>query len=234
MLHKLLLAPFAEGPTFKLVTDLSFIQPSVKEVFERIITLGFYYRELDRFASNCRNLSWISSSKDSPLLRNSELLKAKKSKQSVYQRAIANGIVEVLSLYSSAVLHIEQKLLPDSVPILESSEFHKRSFETAVASLKAIAASHLWQLVVVCADLDGHLKALKDYFFLAKGDFFQAWIRCLESQLNPPKVELPKVKSCSDGDFSTQSDTSLEMSLDGWDGIALEYSTDWPLQLFFT
>lgn len=29
------------------------------------------------------------------------------------------------------------------------------------------------QLVVVRADLNGHLKALKDYFFLAKGDFFQ-------------------------------------------------------------
>lgn len=29
------------------------------------------------------------------------------------------------------------------------------------------------QLVVVRADLNGHLKALKDYFLLAKGDFFQ-------------------------------------------------------------
>lgn len=55
----------------------------------------------------------------------------------------------------------------------ESSEFHKRSFETAVDSIKAIAANHLWQLVVVRADLNGHLRALKDYFLLAKGDFFQ-------------------------------------------------------------
>lgn len=37
-----------------------------------------------------------------------------------------------------------------------------------------------------------------------------------------------------DGDSSLLSDTSMEMSLDGWDGIALEYSIDWPLQLFFT
>lgn len=27
--------------------------------------------------------------------------------------------------------------------------------------------------MVVRADLNGHLKALKDYFLLAKGDFFQ-------------------------------------------------------------
>jgi hypothetical protein len=33
--------------------------------------------------------------------------------------------------------------------------------------------SLLLKLVVVRADLNGHLKALKDYFLLAKGDFFQ-------------------------------------------------------------
>lgn len=30
----------------------------------------------------------------------------------------------------------------------ESSEFHKRSFESAVDSIRAIAASHLWQVVL--------------------------------------------------------------------------------------
>jgi gamma-tubulin complex component 4 len=58
----------------------------------------------------------------------------------------------------------------------ESSEFHKRSFECTVDSVRAIAASHLWQLVVVRADLNGHLKALKDYFLLEKGDFFQCFL----------------------------------------------------------
>lgn len=38
----------------------------------------------------------------------------------------------------------------------------------------------------------------------------------------------------ADGDSNLLSDNSLEVSLDGWDGIALEYSVDWPLQLFFT
>ncbi|KAF6158965.1 hypothetical protein GIB67_042046 [Kingdonia uniflora] len=77
---------------------------------------------------------------------------------------------------------IEEDLLPQSEAdkidtmlqeLKESSEFHKRSFESAADSVRAIAASHLWQLVVVRADLNGHLKTLKDYFLLAKGDFFQ-------------------------------------------------------------
>ncbi|XP_075500920.1 gamma-tubulin complex component 4 homolog isoform X2 [Primulina tabacum] len=182
---------------------------------------------------------------------------------------------------------IGEELLPQSEAdkieamlqdLKESSEFHKRSFETVVDSIKAIAASHLWQLVVVRADLNGHLKALKDYFLLAKGDFFQSFLE--ESRLLmrlPPRqstaeadlmvpfqlaaiktigeedkyfsrvslrmsgitvktsqIEFPKEKTCSVGDLRIQSGTSLETSIDGWDGIALEYSVDWPLQLFFT
>lgn len=490
-------APISQEPTFKLAPDVSFVQPSERDVIERIITLGFYYRELDRFAAKSRNLSWIRSPNESLLLRTSQLLKGKASKQSVYRRAIANGIVEVLSVYRSAVLHIEQKLLSDSLPIVatltqglnkffvllpplfelileierdniyggkllnllhkrchcgvpelqtciqrllwhghqvmynqlaswvvygilhdpykefyissqddkdseqesaphllekltrlsvadtslndwhlgfhisldmlpeyitmhvvesilfagkavrvlrnpspgfqckdgsshqqiqrgfqrtqgytmtisfqnnsldntligedllpqaeadkiesmlqdlkESSEFHKRSFENAIDTIKAVAASHLWQLVVVRADLNGHLKALKDYFLLEKGDFFQSFLE--ESRqlmrlpprqstaeadlmvpfqlaalktigeedryfsrvslrmpsfgiaLKPSPVDLPKVKVNKDGDSVGHPDASLEVSLDGWDGISLEYSIDWPLQLFVT
>ncbi|KAK3020859.1 hypothetical protein RJ639_045541 [Escallonia herrerae] len=532
-------APSADKPTFKLAADVSFIQPSERDVIERVVTLGFYYRELDRFATKSRNLSWIrSANNESPLSRATELLKGKKEKRSVYRRAIANGIVEVLSVYRSAVLHIEQKLLSDPLPILatvtqglnkffvllpplyelileierdgirggrllnllykrchcgvpelqtciqrihkstmsehrdfatdlclsdedallswpsessicssmgrllwhghqvmynqlaswmvygilhdqcgeffvnrqentdterdsfqtdvleklarmstndaslsnwhlgfhialdmlpeyipmgvaesilfagkavgllrnpspafrfhdvlshqhisrgsqtsqvykgrfymqkepsldteptgqellpqseadkiesmlqdlkESSEFHRRSFESAVNSIRAIAASHLWQLVVVRADLNGHLKALKDYFLLAKGDFFQSFLEesrqlmrlpprqsTAEADLMVPfqlaaiktigdedkyfsrvslrmtsfgipvkssQVDLSKAKAYVGGDPSVLSDTPSDMSLDGWDGIALEYFVDWPLQLFFT
>ncbi|KAI7753890.1 hypothetical protein M8C21_023564, partial [Ambrosia artemisiifolia] len=443
--------------TFKLAPDISFIEPSERDIIEKIITLGFYYRELDLFATKSRNLSWIRSGNES----------SKKS-QSVYRRAIANGLVEVLSVYRSAVLHVEQKLLADPLPILatvtqslnkffvllpplyelileierdgisggkllnllhkrchcgvpelqtciqrllwhghqvmynqlaswmvygilhdqygefficeqegnserdssnmserlarmsvndgslsdwhlgfhisldmlpeyipmhiaesilfagkairvlrnpssafrsvdarhkklmgdellpqseadkiesmlinlkESSEFHKRSFEGAVDSIRAIAASHLWQLVVVRADLNGHLKAIKDYFLLAKGDFFQTFLEesrqlmrlpprqstaeadlmvpfrlavtktisdddkyfsrvmlrmpAIGTNIKSSKVDVSKSKY-ADGDSGLSSDSSLEMSRDGWDGIALEYSVDWPLQLFFT
>ncbi|KAF8392581.1 hypothetical protein HHK36_022926 [Tetracentron sinense] len=487
-------APISEERTFKLAPDLSFIETSEKDVIERLISLGFYYRELDRFATKSRDLSWIRSTSEPPLSRTSELLKVKTKNASVYRRAIANGIVEILSVYRSAVLHVEQKLLSDPTPILatvtqglnkffvllpplyeliveierddirggqllnllhkrchcgvpelqtciqrllwhghqvmyhqlaswmvygilqdqhgeffirrqedgdaenesshpdmfeklarksphdasltdwhlgfhifldmlpeyihmrvaesilfagkairvlrnpspnfriqyavyqqqiprgshrfqgftghfafqqehsmdtkligeellpqleadkidamlqelkESSEFHKRSFEYAVDSVRAIAASHLWQLVVVRADLNGHLKALKDYFLLAKGDFFQCFLEesrqlmrlpprqsTAEADLMVPfhinavkefKNENSSIScllfvlllfpvtlsmSVTTLDMSTcavsQGNASSEMSLDGWDGIALEYSVDWPLQLFFT
>ncbi|GAV66959.1 Spc97_Spc98 domain-containing protein [Cephalotus follicularis] len=490
-------APISHHSTFKLAPDISFIQPTERDLIDRIITLGFYYRELDRFATKSRNLSWIRSANESPFQRATALSTVQPS---VYRRAIANGIVEIMSVYRSTVLQIEQKLLSDSMPILatvtqglnkffvimpplyelvleiegdnirggqllnllhkrchcgvpelqtciqrllwhghqvmynqlaswmvygilqdqhkeffvtrqedrdlehgsshpdiseklgrlstndtsltdwhlgfhifldmlpdyiqmrvaesilfagkairvlrnpsttfrsqdflykqhitrgsqkiqgftgrfpfqmepfmdkklvgeellpqseadkieamlqdlkESSEFHKRSFECAVDSIRAIAASHLWQLVVVRADLNGHLKALKDYFLLAKGDFFQCFLEesrqlmrlpprhsTAEADLMVPfqlaaiktigeedkyfsrvslrmpsfgitvkssEVDLPKAKVYTEvSSGAALSSASSEISPDGWDGIALEYFVNWPLQLFFT
>ncbi|OAY49510.1 gamma-tubulin complex component 4 homolog [Manihot esculenta] len=493
-------ASISDERSFKLAPDINFIDPSDRDLIERIIALGFYYRELDRFATKSRNLSWIRSANVSPLARATELSSTTTGKPSVYRRAVANGIVEILSVYRSAVLHIEQKLLSETVPLLatitqglnkffvllpplyelvleierddirggqllnllhkrchcgvpelqtciqrllwhghqvmynqlaswmvygilqdqhgeffirrqedrevehsssqpdiseklarlstddmsltdwhlgfhifldmlpeyihmrvaesvlfagkairvlrnpspafqfkdpvhnqqiprvaqkihgfsgrfpfqkepivdanligeellpqseadkietmlqglkETSEFHKRSFECAVDSIRAIAASHLWQLVVVRADLNGHLKALKDYFLLAKGDFFQCFLEesrqlmrlpprqsTAEADLMVPfqlaaiktigeedkyfsrvslrmpsfgitvkssQVDLPKSNVYADANTgAVLPNASSEMSLDGWDGIALEYAVDWPLQLFFT
>ncbi|MED6121398.1 Gamma-tubulin complex component 4 [Stylosanthes scabra] len=487
--------PISDECTFTLAPDISFIDPSDRQLIEKLIALGFYYRELDRFTSKSRNLSWIRSataySNAKPLGNVCDVSKVEKP--SVYRRALANGIVEVLSVYRSAVLHIEQLLLSETKPILatvtqglnkffsilpplyelilkierddirggqllnllykrchcgvpelqtcmqrllwhahqvmynqlaswmvygilqdqhgeffirrqedrdvensasnpdisdklarmstndaslsdwhlgfhpywdmlpeyipmrvaesilfagkavrvlrnpspsfqsgdavypqipksfqkihglagrfhfqrdplinsgmgedllpqneadkieamlldlkESSEFHKRSFECAVDSIQAIAASHLWQLVVVRADLNGHLKALKDYFLLAKGDFFQCFLEesrqlmrlpprqsTAEADLmvpfqlaalktigeedkyfskvslrmpsygitgRPSPLDVSRANTSADG----SSGASSEMSLDGWDGLALEYSVDWPLHLFFT
>ncbi|XP_010431334.1 PREDICTED: gamma-tubulin complex component 4-like [Camelina sativa] len=491
-------SPLSDECTFQLAPDISFLEPSERDLIERLIKLGFYYRELDRFAKKSRNLSWIRSvTTVHPLERADELSKqSRENKPSVYRRAIANGIGEILSVYRSAVLQIEQKLLAETTPILatvtqglnkffvlfpplyevileierddirggqllnvlnkrchcgvpelrtclqrllwhghqvmynqlaawmvygilqdphgeffikrqedgdldhrssqeeiseklartsvhetsltdwhsgfhisldmlpdyismrlgesvlfagkairvlrnpspafqfqkdksfqqtmrgsqrirgfmhsdfpereteidtdltggellpqseadkieamlkelkESSEFHKRSFECTVDSVRAIAASHLWQLVVVRADLNGHLKALKDYFLLEKGDFFQCFLE--ESR---PLMRLPPRQSTGESDLMVPfqlaatktiaeedkyfSRVSLRMpsfgvtvrssqaeqlarskvslagkanltsdtSVDGWDAIALEYSVDWPMQLFFT
>lgn len=487
-------------PTFKLAPDLTFLQPSERSAIERLISLGFYYRELNHFATKSRNLTSIRTRKYSSTHEAPGLANGKTGKSSIYRRAIANGIVEILSVYRAAVLQVEQNLLSDPVPILAtvtrglnkfdvllpplyeliveiecedvrggqllnllhkrchcgvpelqacfqrllwhghqvlynqlaswmvygilqdqhgeffikryderdsetesshpdlieklmqkssedpsltdwhlgfhiyldmlpeyihmpvaesilfagkavrvlrnpsatfrlkdtihqpsfrlsqrgqgfvgsvasqkellkgtiliaeellpqseankieamlqelkgSSEFHKRLFESAVSSIRTIAANHLWQLVVIRADLNGHLKALKDYFLLAKGDFFQCFLEesrqlmrlpprqsTAEADLMVPfqlaalktigdedkyfsrvslrmpsfginvstsQTEIAKKKINLDGSLGVLSHgiTSSEMPLDGWDAIALEYSVEWPLQLFFT
>ncbi|WVZ96498.1 hypothetical protein U9M48_042130 [Paspalum notatum var. saurae] len=477
------------GPAFRLAPDITFLQPSERTAIERLISLGFYYRELNRFATESRDLSWIQSSVDVSSPHADKTQKGKVRKGSVYRRAIANGITEILSVYRSAVLQVEQNLLSDPLPILatfevllpplyelvmeieqkdikggqllnllhkrchcgvpelqsciqrllwhghqvmfnqltswmvygilqdqyseffirrqddrdgenessqrdfsdkfkqksskdtslaswhtgfhvaldmlpeyihmriaesilfagkairvlrnpspgatlqepvnqsqnskgshrmqsfvgcsgapkdypnfsnisaeellpqaeadkidamlkelkHSSEFHKRLFESAVGSIRTVAANHLWQLVVVRADLNGHLKALKDYFLLAKGDFFQCFLEESRQLMRlPPRqstaeadlmipFQLAALKTIGEEDkyftrvslrmlsYGLKSSTSqkdlqkpsalelpsqgkaaAELALDGWDSIALEYSVDWPLQLFFT
>nr|CAB3463979.1 unnamed protein product [Digitaria exilis] len=451
------------GPAFRLAPDLTFLQPSERSAIERLISLGFYYRELNRFATESRDLSWIQSSVDVSSPYDDKTQKGKARKGSVYRRAIANGITEILSVYRSAVLQVEQNLLSDPLPILatvthglnkfevllpplyelvteieqkdirggqllnllhkrchcgvpelqsciqrqddrdgendssqrdvsdkfmqklakdtslsswhtgfhvsldmlpeyihmrlaesilfagkairvlrnpspgatlqepinqnqsskgshrmqsfigssgspkdlpnfssisaeellpqaesdkidamlkelkHSSEFHKRLFESAVGSIRTIAANHLWQLVVVRADLNGHLKALKDYFLLAKGDFFQCFLEESRQLMRlPPRqstaeadlmipFQLAALKTIGEEDkyftrvslrmlsygmknstsqkdlqkpnaseLPSQGKAASELTLDGWDSIALEYSVDWPLQLFFT
>lgn len=43
-------------------------------------------------------------------------------------------------------------------------------------SLLAQVTAQLWQLVVVHAELPAHLAALKNYFLLAKGDFYHSFL----------------------------------------------------------
>ncbi|XP_031375232.1 gamma-tubulin complex component 4-like [Punica granatum] len=49
------------------------------------------------------------------------------------------------------------------------------------------------------------------------------------------QLDISKGKPNAGGNSGTMStNTSSEVSLDGWDGISLDYSIDWPLGLFFT
>lgn len=155
----------------------------------------------------------------------------------------------------------------------KAPDFHKLTFERAVDSIRSVAAIHLWKLVVVHADLIGHLKALKDYFLLAKGDFFQCFLEESRSIMrSPPRLSTAEadlkvpfqqaaLKTIGDDDkyfnrvslrmpnpASGSSDSDAKRTrpvtdgpgfgesvpYDGWDGLALEYSINWPLQLLFT
>ncbi|KAI3996465.1 hypothetical protein MKX01_001303 [Papaver californicum] len=344
-------SPISEESTFKLAPDLSFIEASERDVIERLISLGFYYRELDRFASKSRDLSWIRSTNNTPSLPQQLVLLRGKTKnpsffvllpplheliveieradirggellnllhkrchcgvpelQACFQRLLWHGHQVMYNQLASWMIygiiqdqhgeffikrqedmitgseespsenfgksvykspddasltdwhlrfHIFLEMLPDYIhmrvaesilfagkavrvlrnpspsfkcqdavshqpvsrgpqkvqgftgrfafhkefsvdtkmvaeellsqaeadkvdamlkKLKDSSEFHKRSFESAVDAVRVISASHLWQLVVVRADLNGHLRALKDYFLLAKGDFFQCFL----------------------------------------------------------
>ena len=58
------------------------------------------------------------------------------------------------------------------VPAAVASHAQSRT----ASNLNVQVAGQLWQLVVVHDELPLHLAALKDYFLLSKGDFYQAFL----------------------------------------------------------
>lgn len=58
----------------------------------------------------------------------------------------------------------------------ERPDFNRVAFDRAIESIRAKVASHLWNLVVVKAELALHLEALKDYFLLSRGEFYHTFL----------------------------------------------------------
>eukprot|EP00898_Chlorokybus_atmophyticus_P000917 jgi/Chlat1/1826/Chrsp138S02145 len=143
-----------------------------------------------------------------------------------------------------------------------STDTQRLQFEKVINDIRSAVARHLWQLVVVQADLPGHLQALKDYFLLARGDFFQCFMeesRALmrmpprpataQHDLNVPFQQSALKSSAEDdkyfarvklsiptlADKPSTSDTGEDVpAYDAWDCVSLTYKVEWPLQLLLT
>lgn len=58
----------------------------------------------------------------------------------------------------------------------EEEVFDIAEFDKIIDQVRSCVAERLWKLVVVDADLAGHLKLMKDFFLLGRGELFQAFI----------------------------------------------------------
>jgi gamma-tubulin complex component 4 len=70
-----------------------------------------------------------------------------------------------LQAFSEAIIRLSN--LPDFNSIL---------FGKVIEEIRECVASRLWHLIVVKSDLISDLQAAKDYFLLAKGEFYQTFI----------------------------------------------------------
>ena len=61
--------------------------------------------------------------------------------------------------------------------------------------LLAQVTAQLWQLVVVHAELPAHLAALKNYFLLAKGDFYHSFL----AEVSPHNSHCLCMMTCKSG-----------------------------------
>lgn len=136
--------------------------------------------------------------------------------------------------------------------------FHLPSFEKEIDRIKARIAEHLWFLVVEEGQLLKHLKLLKDFYLLGRGEIFRSLIEKSKDLLRAPpnantshnmKVIFNEIigKLLPDEEEDTSHFTpSVDMPkskptkgeetnvITGWNSIQLEYNVQWPLHIVFT
>ncbi|QDZ23526.1 gamma tubulin-interacting protein [Chloropicon primus] len=68
----------------------------------------------------------------------------------------------------------------------QEGEFSKPAFDGVIDYFRKEVASHMWQLVVIHAELPKHLQALKDYFLMERGNFHQVFLTEARSLMQKP------------------------------------------------
>ena len=142
-------------------------------------------------------------------------------------------------------------------------EFHRASFEGVVDEIHTYLSRRLWSLVMERARLPKHLRAIKDYFLLARGDLFQAFIdntrgllalppsETLDHDVNEPFRRAALLSYADDDEFFSRTRLAVEHSdntsearrpgtqsgeeEEGLDRLRMHYEMEWPLgALLFT
>lgn len=80
-----------------------------RSVLNRLVWLGYLYRELEAFSSHAQGIG-------PDALGQSDA----DGRGSMYQRALATGLAEVLAVYRSAILQLEQDALSEVAPVLST------------------------------------------------------------------------------------------------------------------
>lgn len=127
--------------------------------------------------------------------------------------------------------------------------------EVVVDDIRSRVAKHLWSLVVEGAGLMDHLQALRDYYFLSKGEFWQCFVDESRNLMSlPPNqnaehdlniaFQQSAIRSTAQQDeffeyFQVRLDSNatvigpIPQAYQGWRGLYLAYKIEWPLDLLF-
>ncbi|XP_028399021.1 gamma-tubulin complex component 4-like [Dendronephthya gigantea] len=135
--------------------------------------------------------------------------------------------------------------------------FHLPSFEKEIDRIKSRIAEHLWYLVVEEGELLKHLKLLKDFYLLGRGEIFRSLIDKSKDLLKVPPTEntgqnikvifdeimrklLPDEEE-NTAYFSLSVDVSKNKQkkeegclVTGWQSLKLHYDVQWPLHVVLT
>ncbi|XP_013394474.1 gamma-tubulin complex component 4 [Lingula anatina] len=168
-------------------------------------------------------------------------------------------------MYKRSVLKNKEDSFAKALQELsQEEEFSLMSFENVIDKIRVCVAETLWKLVVEESDLIGHLRIIKDFYLLGRGELFLAFIDQSQGLLNPPPTgtteqdvnmafqhaarsvlfeneEVMQRFKLTVENKSEKSQTkktglaeTVQSAEPGWNVLGLEYSVEWPLHLLTT
>jgi len=117
---------------------------------------------------------------------------------------------EVMAKFNEQIKHLA------SAP-----EFHRARFEGLVDEIHTYLSRRLWSLVVERARLLKHLRAVKDYYLLARGDLFQAFI---DNTFASTRLAVEHSDAATDAHQGQGAEEE-----EGLDKLRMHMDMEWPL-----
>ncbi|RYQ83729.1 hypothetical protein Ahy_B10g102534 [Arachis hypogaea] len=202
--------------------------------YENILASGDAINEL-------RNLVWATSKHDVYLISNysvmhwsslsGDLLEIINFAGHVALSEVMKSLTQLCSIFmifSFSCIYINSFVLYTMYPLVLKK--HAGSLLEGFSQTQISTLFRLLQPVVCGRCLTSYISS---YCFLEESRQLMRlppWQSTAEADLMTFPIDVSRANTSANG----SSGASSEMSLDGWDGLALEYSVDWPLHLFLT
>ena len=106
---------------FRVSPDLPFVDAPERACLDRLVSLGYAFRCLEAFATREGSTSGADLATGHPLSGAPPPVERRAAPPSLYRRALAAGVGEVLATYESAILRLEQDVLRGVVPALPAA-----------------------------------------------------------------------------------------------------------------
>lgn len=146
--------------------------------------------------------------------------------------------------------------------LLEKPVFSLLSFETTIDDIRKCAAEHLWQVIIKGANVVHHLKIIKEFYLLGRGELFLNFIgeanqllrmpvtttaesdasklfQAVARQIFPDDDDIDKfhitlqAKAKKHGEIDKESLSKAKLET-GWSSIGLIYDVPHPLHILIT
>ena len=124
---------------FAVNADLRILEPPERASLDRLVAVGYAFRELESFVRRENEAGALAAV-------GAETLGPRRGHDgSLYRRALASGVADVLTDYESAILKLEQDILRGIVPALPAA------LESALSEFSLVLPS-LWAVIEPVAD----------------------------------------------------------------------------------